>query len=132
MPSMKPRRWKISKTVYDYSNETRWDGPGLADDETVEVIEFEPLLDLLEQAEAAGVTTHVVHALLGEHGRGMEFSIEAVEEFDPAKTHAEVTNIRDSPSQTLPLGKAVTDIPAGADVAVDLRTGRVTLSQPDE
>lgn len=36
---MDARRWKLSKTVYDYSNETAWDGPDLADDETVEVVD---------------------------------------------------------------------------------------------
>lgn len=33
------RRWTLSKTIYDYTNETRWDGPDLTGDETVEVVE---------------------------------------------------------------------------------------------
>jgi hypothetical protein len=37
----------LAKTVYDYTNETAWDGPDLAEDETVEVIELAPVLDLI-------------------------------------------------------------------------------------
>lgn len=66
------RRWKLTKTVYDYSNETRWEGPDLGDDETVEVIELQPLLDLLEQAEETLTVPHVVHAFLSEHRRAGE------------------------------------------------------------
>lgn len=66
MGLMEPRRWKIGKKTYAYTDETSWDGPDLADDETVEVVELEPLLDLLEQAER---TLMVVRAFLAEHGR---------------------------------------------------------------
>jgi hypothetical protein len=64
-----PRRWKIGKAIYAYTDETTWEGPDLAGDETVEVIELEPLLDLLQQAEATLMVGHVVHAFLREHGR---------------------------------------------------------------
>lgn len=33
------RRWKIGKAIYAYTDETTWDGPDIADDETVEVVE---------------------------------------------------------------------------------------------
>jgi hypothetical protein len=76
---MDARRWKLSKTVYDYSNETAWDGPDLTDDETVEVIELEPILDLLEgllplprgfPGEGLGDSDEApILALLREHGR---------------------------------------------------------------
>lgn len=57
------RTWVLAKTMYNYTNETRWDGPELAEDEAVEVIELGPVLDLLERATA---DTTVI-----DHGRAM-------------------------------------------------------------
>lgn len=35
------RTWTLKKTIYDYTNETCWDGPDLADDESVKAVEID-------------------------------------------------------------------------------------------
>jgi hypothetical protein len=38
------RTWTLKKTIYDYSNETCWDGPDLGEDESVQTVEIESRL----------------------------------------------------------------------------------------